>query len=405
MAAAYNHDDLVSKIMLKVLSKERFFASLAMSMGYREDSSIPTAATNGRDVMYNRDFICGMSSDEQVGTFLHEILHAALCHVPRRGSRDAFIWNIACDININGQIINSGYSLPQGCVFDRDLQDLSSEEIYEKLIQEGKKRQQQSQQNQSGNGKSNQNGKGGSSSPQDDKSPQEHTYDHIADKYKVNKEQFFEDMLEGEELTEEQKKELRDMWTRRMQQAKLAGRVPAGMKREMDAFGSSKVPWNEVLRRWTVSHASDFNAFDRRFIYRGDYNDALDGEKLKVHCCVDTSGSVDDIVLGKFYTEVNSILRCYENVEMDLYFCDTELYGPYAITKRTAKPKAEGGGGTRFEPIFDHLKKKRKELVIYLTDGYGSFPEKPGVETIWVVIEGGLESDRFPFGRVIRMSE
>lgn len=405
MSASFDHDTFISKIMLKILKQERFFASLAMSMGYREDPNIPTAATNGREIMYNKDFMTSMSGEEQTGVILHEILHAALCHVIRRGSRDPFIWNIACDININGQITNCGYKLPQGCVFDKDLQDLSSEEIYEQLIKKGKEREQnggqgntQGQGKQKGGGNQQPSGSGG-------KTTQEHTYDHIADKYGIKKDKFFEDMLEGDELTEEQKKELKDMWTRRMQQAKLAGKTPAGMTRELDAFGASKIPWHEVLRRWTVSHASDFNNFDRRFIYRGEYNDALDGEKLKVHCCVDTSGSVDDVVLGKFYTEVNSILRCYENVEMDLYFCDTELFGPYPITKRTAKPQAKGGGGTCFEPIFDKLKKKKKELVVYLTDGYGSFPSKPGVETIWVVIEGGLESDRFPFGRVIRMSE
>lgn len=403
--ASFNHDDLISRIMLKILNKERFFASLAMSMWYREDPSIPTAATNGHGVMYNKDFVQGMSSDEQVGVFLHEILHAALCHVPRRGSRDGFIWNIACDININGQILASGYSLPQGCVIDKDLQDLSSEEIYEKLIQEGKQRQQKQQSGNQGNNKGNNQPQNGGKGSPSDKTPLEHTYDHIADKYGMKKDQFFEDMLDGDELTDEQKKELKDMWTRRMQQAKLAGKTPAGMKRELEAFGASKIPWQELLRKWTVSHSSDFCAYDRRFIYAGEYNDALDGEKLKVHCCVDTSGSVDNVVLGKFYTEVNSILRCYDNVEMDLYFCDTDLYGPYPITKTTQKPDAQGGGGTRFEPIFEKLKKKRKELVIYLTDGYGSFPSKPGVDTIWVVIEGGLESDRFPFGRVIRMSE
>lgn len=411
---SFKHDDFISKIMVKVLTKERFFASIAMSMFYKADESIPTAATDGYGVYYNPAFISSMTSDEQVGVMLHEILHAALCHVVRRGSRDPFIWNIAADIGINGQILASGYTLPKGCVIDKNLQDLATEEIYEKLIKEGKNLAQQ-QQNCSGNGKNkqkegqnqgNQPGQCSGNQPGSGKGVYEHTYDHINKAYGVKKGEFVEDMIDSDAtLSEDQKRQMKEEWRRRMQRAKMAGSTPAGMKREMDAFGASKIPWQNILRKWVVNFATDFTGYDRRFIYKKNYFDALDGEKLKVHCCVDTSGSVDNVVLGKFYTEVNSILRCYSEVEMDLYFCDTTLYGPYSITKKTAKPQAEGGGGTCFEPIFDALKGKRKELVIYLTDGYGSFPTNPSVETIWVVIEGGLESERFPFGRVIRMSE
>lgn len=43
-------------------------------------------------------------------------------------------------------------------------------------------------------------------------------------------------------------------------------------------------------------------------------------------------------------------------------------------------------------------------MCIYFTDGYGSFPKTPPeTPVLWVVVPGGLESIRFPFGEVARM--
>ena len=44
-------------------------------------------------------------------------------------------------------------------------------------------------------------------------------------------------------------------------------------------------------------------------------------------------------------------------------------------------------------------------LAVYLTDGFGRFPPEPppGIEVLWVVTPGGLETGRFPFGQVVRM--
>jgi len=45
-------------------------------------------------------------------------------------------------------------------------------------------------------------------------------------------------------------------------------------------------------------------------------------------------------------------------------------------------------------------------VLIYLTDGYGDFPEQaPATPTLWVVPPGGLEDEGFPFGDVLRLEE
>ena len=45
-----------------------------------------------------------------------------------------------------------------------------------------------------------------------------------------------------------------------------------------------------------------------------------------------------------------------------------------------------------------------ERVAIYLTDGYGDFPDvAPDFEVVWVVIPGGASDESFPFGEVIRM--
>ena len=43
--------------------------------------------------------------------------------------------------------------------------------------------------------------------------------------------------------------------------------------------------------------------------------------------------------------------------------------------------------------------------MIYMTDGYGDFPDECPIPTLWAVPESGLDSERFPFGEVLRIPE
>ena len=69
-----------------------------------------------------------------------------------------------------------------------------------------------------------------------------------------------------------------------------------------------------------------------------------------------------------------------------------------------------GGGGTFFAPFFEHGAKSGEPgettLLIYLTDGRGSFPRRaPEQPVLWVVTPGGRPSPDFPFGEVARLRD
>ena len=74
-------------------------------------------------------------------------------------------------------------------------------------------------------------------------------------------------------------------------------------------------------------------------------------------------------------------------------------------------PPVSGFGGTSFVPFFNYLETNDNNLMgtnkvnIYFTDGYGDFPNKdPKDPTMWLVSKDGLETKRFPFGEVVRIS-
>ena len=149
----------------------------------------------------------------------------------------------------------------------------------------------------------------------------------------------------------------------------------------------------------------EFAGFDRRFIGRGMYLEELAGETVRVRVAVDTSGSISSAELGVFLSEVREILSLYPGLEGELYFADSALYGPYEFSEEGMR-RSRGGGGTSFVPFFRRMELEGdgNGVLIYLTDGHGTFPrEAPAQEVLWVVSAGGLESGEFPFGTVARL--
>ena len=145
--------------------------------------------------------------------------------------------------------------------------------------------------------------------------------------------------------------------------------------------------------------------------YRGLYLEGLLTDSLKVSVCIDTSGSVSGELLDQFMAELKGITRSYPNVEVDLFYADHDLYGPCKLNNSSNIPKPKGFGGTSFVPFFDYLENTNKfsknspTVSVYLTDGYGDFPEhQPTDPILWVVPRDGLSSKEFPYGQVIRIS-
>jgi predicted metal-dependent peptidase len=390
----------ISGSILRLRLKSPFFATLAMHARFVERTDIPTAATDGRDVFYNAEFLGNLTLGELDGVLLHEVLHAALGHVTRRGSRDPQRWNIAADIVVNGLIDEQGMELPGSPMRDPNLCGYSVEEVYTLLPAD------QSQQSvehdlleapagppsltkASGDG-----GEDGDGSPNDGTSSSKRS--------------------PGRPSVDDAKSLERHWRAATSQAAAVArgggkGQLPAGVERAFALRDYPKLDWRSVLWRFMASTATDFATFDRRYMYQGLYLETLEDQNLRVAVCVDTSGSINEELISALMTEVQGVLRAYPGLSCTLFFADAELYGPYDITSDSELPPAQGGGGTDFRPFFEHLKSdppggEPPSVGIYMTDGFGDFPaDEPRFPVLWAIVPGGLDEEGFPFGEAVRL--
>jgi predicted metal-dependent peptidase len=128
MKMTENLEKIISASRLRVRLKSPFFATLSLFANYRPSYSIPTAATDGKDIYFNPDFLLSLPKAQQDGLLLHELLHAALLHTTRKGHRQANLWNIAADIVVNGLIVEQRlFELPKGGIRKPEWETMSVE--------------------------------------------------------------------------------------------------------------------------------------------------------------------------------------------------------------------------------------------------------------------------------------
>ena len=369
---------LLSGSRLRLRGKSAFFATLLLHTDIVPSREVALAGTDGDRVYLNPEAAAGLPAAQLDGLLLHEVLHAALSHVPRRGPREKKRWNRAADLIVNGMVAQAGLPTAAEAPRDDHLETLSVEEVYAAL-----EHAQEEQQQQGGEGDA---GSDLLDGPPADAPPRSGKPGNSADTAR--------------------------RWKGTLEQARAAqslsgkGSDPLGLHRELARLQAARLDWKSQLWRFLARTPVDFGGFDRRFVGRGLYLEALDDESLHALIAVDTSGSVDDAAVRALVAEVQGILGAYPHVRAELYYADTEAYGPHPLTAGSEIPPPQGGGGTDFRPIFGKVADHEPDLLVYLTDGYGDFPETPPrLPVLWVVPPGGLEDEGFPFGEVLRLEE
>lgn len=359
----------------RIASNMPYFACLLLMADVHLDNTVPSACTDGFAIRVNEGFMAELSSAQLDGVLVHEVLHCAMLHIPRRGHRDPHAWNIAADIHVNGVIRKiNGLALPKGAIIDPKLEDMCVEDIYEVIARCP-------------------NPAARSCAMAGDLLPAAGT-------------------PQGGKGTAPC---LAGHWAAARQRAEVAaGTHTIGLhaNRDLQRMRAPLIDWRSMLWRSISAMSSDYNGFDRRFIGRGLYLDALESTTIRVEACIDTSGSIDNALLGMFAAALRNLVACLPEVQCRLRWCDCNCSGPVDIRSHGDIPVATGGGGTSFIPFFRDIEKECSSgadpmpIAVYFTDGFGSFPaEAPrGLRVIWVVPPQGASDDSFPFGEVIRMA-
>jgi predicted metal-dependent peptidase len=394
----------IQKARTTLLLDHPFFGTLLFRLGGRPTSSIATMATDGVSLFYNPQFVETLNAAELAGVLAHEVMHPALQHHTRRGDRECARWNMACDYAINPMLIDAGLTLPKDVLIDNRFRGMSAERIYN-LIEEDEKEEGTTSQSES----QPENGSGGSEdgSHQNDPCGDEPSAPSTPGGIGQVLDAPAQEAEDGHSIAEQARE-----WQIAVEQAeivaKVAGKLPRGAVRAVEAAQAAKVHWRELLRRaWSDTIPADYNWTrpNRRHVWSGLYLPGIESEGVgEIAIAVDCSGSVGARQLGLFEAEVQSILAGQRPLLVHVLYFDA------AVQKVETYPAGHpvslspvGGGGTDFRPCFNWIKDHGvvPQTLVFLTDLCGTFPsDVPQYPVIWA----STETRKAPFGQVVPMA-
>ena len=392
-------DPIVEKLTtarVGLLLKAPFFGNMATRMRLIDASDwCPTAATNGRDFMYNKDFVTKLSVKKLEFLLAHEICHAIFDHFGRVGSRDRQLANIAQDYAVNQILVDEriGEKITEVKIcYDPKYRGLAWEEIYDQLYEQAEKIPMDQLLKQLGDlldeHIKEQEGPGDSDKTKDGKG---------------------KPMLSKEEA-EQIKQEIKEAMIQSAAAAG-AGKTPAGIMRMIKTMTEPKMDWRQLVQQEIqsiVRNDYSFTRVNRKSMHSGAILPGMkEATTIDVAIAIDMSGSIGEEDATVFLSEIKGIMDQYEDFKINLWCFDTDIYNHQAITHDNAEDLVEyepqGGGGTDFDVNFTFMEENdiRPKKFIMFTDGYpcGSWGPEDYCDTIFIV--KGNTSAQSPFGQTV----
>lgn len=376
----------------RILNRYGFYGLLLMHMRFGLDEKCPTAYTDGYRINFNPDFLDSLSKDETDFVLMHEIMHVVFKHCFRGRKTNPLLFNIACDIVVNSNILYSKNMDLKSITLAKygELMHLApnkkegylytAEEVYEMLIKEQMKK--------GGGGRTNQN------EPFDDHSHWEEPDDDFT--------------------TEEWEKRIVNAAEAIGKRENGCGNLPLGVERYIGTLKKATIDWRTLLNDFISLEVGDysFTPPDRRLdgpFFMPDFNELveIEDDPKEILFMVDTSGSMNTEQITQAYSEISGALEQFPSLTGYLGFFDYEVYEPveFSSVEDVLSIMPKGGGGTNFFSIFKYVHKLeiKPKAIIILTDGYATFPKesvREGIPVIWIINNDEITP---PWGEVARI--
>lgn len=381
-----------------LLLKTPFFGNMATRMKIIDATDwCPTAATNGRDFYYNRDFVNSLSTKKLEFLFAHEIGHCVFDHFGRAGSRNRQLCNIAQDYAINQILVDEriGDKITEVEIcLDSKYRGLAWEEIYDQLEKEKE------------------------AQPQMTLDEFLEGLGDVLDEH-INEDSNTpgNDSKKGPAMSKEERQKIKDEIKEAMIQSAAAagaGKVPGAIQRLIKDLTEPKMDWREVLQmniQSIIRNDYSFQRPNRKSQHSGAILPGMkNDETIDVCIAIDMSGSIGDVDANIFLSEIKGIMDQYVDFSIKIWCFDTKCYnfaeysadGNDDITDYEPK----GGGGTDFMANWEYMKEEGIEpkKFIMFTDGYpwDSWGDEDYCDTLFIV-KGS--DNKAPFGETVHYDE
>lgn len=365
----------LAKAKTALILEHPFVGTIALNMPFELDDKIKTAATNGKRIKFNPEFVNELTDEEVKFLVAHECFHPMLEHNFRRGERQHKKWNVAADYVINKLLTDEGIGrMPKAGLLDQNIYNAghgTSEGIYNILPD----------------------------MPDDGSGPGDPGNS-------------LDDCEDGDGSPAEQAQQQAE-WKVKVaqaaQSAKMMGKMSANMQRLVNEVLQPKVDWRDVLQRFLVKARNDsrsFARFNRRFISQGLYLPSVDGEVMGEVCfAVDCSGSIDQHTINQFAAEISKVKDDLMPARIHVLYFDSEVSHVESYEQHDDLDiKPHGGGGTDFAPVFEKIIEQGIDpvAIVFLTDlCCHSFGNQPDAPVLWVTTYPG----KAPFGEIVEMGD
>ena len=393
-----------------MLLKEPFYAHFLSGIIREVTDKVPTAAVgfkSGKIALYVNEnfFLKELRSTERVAVIKHETLHIIFKHLFRMKTKDYDnrLFNIAADLVVN-QLI-SPWKLPDSAVTLETFRELklppdkSVEWYYENLKKTASKDKEYKKSLQEIFDKMDTSGGDDLAGEEGSRKKRRYHSDH---RMWGENENFSMEVVETE--VDRMIIQARDRTP-----IKDHGTIPLGIQSLIKNIVKKRNPqinWKKALKIFSSTSRKTrvyltLKRVSKRFGTRP-------GTKIKrfqkLAVAIDTSGSINIDDFNDFFGEIHSMWRF--GAEIDVLECDAEIQKKYSYRGRIPE-FIHGGGGTSFDPVFEHIKSNRFERYdgcIYLTDGYAPEPTiKPPCKVFWCITKDGEIGPHLKFGRVVKM--
>lgn len=407
---------------MRLLASYSFYGLLLSHTKFSLDEGCPTAYTDGKKIAFSPNFLEGLSDEETDFVLMHEILHIVLKHCIRGNDYDQEAFNIACDIVVNSNILKSfGGNLRKISIDGEPLMHLTpngdegynytAEEVYDMLPKKKGKNGNKAS-GGSGDGNENSDSKQGNSNNSSKNSNSKNgngkceKNDNKKSSYGSGYYVFDDHSFWVDEMDEQ----LQDAWDKHFEDAckivsiedasKKYGSLPAFAERILKERKQAQTNWREVLSNFVQEEINDysFNPPDRRFddssFMLPDFNETEETVK-NILFMIDTSGSMTDKMITQAYDEIRGAIEQFNGkLEGYLGFFDAVVVEPkpFSTIEEIEIIRPYGGGGTRFDIIFNYVEKEMNSpyptSIVILTDGYAPFPKEKDaldIPVLWVI--------------------
>lgn len=362
----YTTEQRIERAKVSLMRDPRFayLAGLFMIGKTEVTTRIPTAQTNGRDVMFNPTFVDSLTDAELRALIYHEygghIMMRHLSVYRPLWEQDAKRANKACDYVINQAIVDFDHpefiKLPEGGLQNDKYRGMDSRQVFDLLKDEP---------DDDGDG----SGGGGDSG----ESMDSHDWEGAS------------------ELSEQEEQALsRDIDNAVRQSAAASNLMGQPVDRAIQDWLTPKVDWKQALRDFVTTAASgdDYTTYRkprRRMLTHDIYMGSPISDRIpSIVLAVDTSLSIDQAQINRFLSEVVEVCEAVKPEQVHLIYWGSrvarhERYEQSELDDIKTSTKPKSGGGTNVNCVTQYMLEVGLEptCVLVLTDGelYGGWGE------------------------------